>query len=412
MLFDELQITGWQQFAVVAIKFHKRLTVLTGANGSGKTTVLRFLARHFGGWSIFYLRTPRPPTSSGFKYWISTLLGNPEAKGPDVIGSVAYDDGQKSAIRLPSHADAASYELTIDRPAAVQGFFIPSHRQEFRYQRVGHIALSHRVWKTTAFNTVYGTMRGWANGNAMGSSPVFQMKETLVALAHFGYDSKVVIGDPEARKLFEGFQEILRTVLPPDLGFRGLTIRDLAEVVVQSQTGEFLIDAVSGGIGALIELSWHIYMYTPERNEPFCVVIDEPENHLHASMQRQLLPNFLKAFPRAQFIVATHSPLVVGSVRDSNVYALRFNSNNLVNSIALDLYDKSGAAEDILREVLGVGVTMPIWAEEALAEILNRYLHLSLSPEVAQKLRQEMVDSGLIRWLPEALSKIADEQRP
>jgi hypothetical protein len=203
----------------------------------------------------------------------------------------------------------------------------------------------------------------------------------------------------------------LRTVLPPELGFRSLAIRDLAEVVIQSDTGEFLIDAVSGGIGALIELSWQIFMYSPPEGQPYCVVIDEPENHLHASMQRKLFPNFIKAFPRAQFVVATHSPFVVGSVRNSNVYALQFDPQHNVRSLRLDLYDKSGAAEDVLREVLGVGVTMPAWAEDALGQIMKRYLTQALSPELAKKLRAEMSAAGLVRWLPEALAKMADEQK-
>jgi hypothetical protein len=407
MLFRSLSVDGWQQFASLNVDFHKNLTVLTGANGSGKTTLLRFLARHFGGWSFFSLRTPRDRPAQGVKYWLSTLFGKVEKRTRE-IGSIVYDDDHRSPIRLPDHQDTATYQVTIDSPAAVQGFFIPSHRQEFRYERVGHLQLSQRAWKSSAFNSVHSSMRSWATGEG-GRTPVFQLKETLVTLAHFGYDSQVVVGELEARRLFEGFQEVLRTVLPPDLGFRSLVIRDLAEVVIQSDTGEFLIDAVSGGIGALIELSWQIYMFSPPKDERFCVVIDEPENHLHASMQRRLLPNFLKAFPLAQFVVATHSPLVVGSVRDSNVYALQFDSSHMVSSMKLDLYDKSGAAEDVLREVLGVGVTMPTWAEDAIGEITQRYLTQSLSPEMARRLRAEMIDAGVGRWLPETLSKMAGQ---
>ncbi|WP_419836937.1 AAA family ATPase [Streptomyces brasiliscabiei] len=50
---------------------------------------------------------------------------------------------------------------------------------------------------------------------------------------------------------------------------------------------------------------------------------DEPENHLHPSMQRTLVPTLLAAFPNVRFIVATHSPFVVTSTREAYVYALR-----------------------------------------------------------------------------------------
>ncbi|RLB99430.1 MAG: hypothetical protein DRI57_33635, partial [Deltaproteobacteria bacterium] len=51
----------------------------------------------------------------------------------------------------------------------------------------------------------------------------------------------------------------------------------------------------------------------------------EVENHLHPTMQRQVLPDLLNAFPDTRFIVSTHSPLVVGSVKDSTIYALVYN---------------------------------------------------------------------------------------
>jgi len=45
--FLRLQVHDWRQFGSVDLQFHPRLTVLTGANASGKTTLLNLLARHF-----------------------------------------------------------------------------------------------------------------------------------------------------------------------------------------------------------------------------------------------------------------------------------------------------------------------------------------------------------------------------
>ena len=41
------------------------------------------------------------------------------------------------------------------------------------------------------------------------------------------------------------------------------------------------------------------------------VVIDEIDLHLHTSLQRTALPKLIEMFPRVQFIVTTHSPLVL-----------------------------------------------------------------------------------------------------
>lgn len=44
------------------------------------------------------------------------------------------------------------------------------------------------------------------------------------------------------------------------------------------------------------------------------VMIDEPELHLHPELQEKILPFLTAAFPRLQFIVTTHSPAVLSSI--------------------------------------------------------------------------------------------------
>ncbi|GAB2629241.1 hypothetical protein GCM10027035_24150 [Emticicia sediminis] len=52
------------------------------------------------------------------------------------------------------------------------------------------------------------------------------------------------------------------------------------------------------------------------------VLIDEPETHLHLSLQYQVLPILTKLFPNVQFIVATHSPAVISSIKNVTVFDL------------------------------------------------------------------------------------------
>lgn len=406
MSFKHLSLSGWQHFDRIEIDFHERLTVLTGANGSGKTTLLRFLARHFG-WDYYQLRTPTQTEKRGILYRVRLLFGRAdEAQGSVEVGSLIYASGQKSLIRIPTGENAITYRLNIDNPEQVPGLFIPSHRPEFRYQRVENLPLRQRAWAQDAFSTVQNAIRSLSLGSG-GYSASYHMKEILIGFALFGYGNEIVEADPAAKDLFESFQRVLSWVLPPQIGFVKLAVRDRAEVVLVTRTGDFVLDAVSGGVAALIELAWQIFMLRPIDSKRFAVVIDEPENHLHASMQRSLLPSFIRAFPAAQFIVATHSPLIVGSERDSNVYVLRFTESNMVSSEVLDLRDKASTAEEILREVLDVEVTMPVWAEEALKRIVDSYRARDMTPETARALREEMRLAGLERWIPDALIKIA-----
>jgi hypothetical protein len=52
------------------------------------------------------------------------------------------------------------------------------------------------------------------------------------------------------------------------------------------------------------------------------VLIDEIDLHLHPEWQRVVLPTLSAALPNVQFIVTTHSPLVVGSLEAANLFLL------------------------------------------------------------------------------------------
>lgn len=53
-LFNKITIAGWRQLENVEIEFHNRLTIITGPNGTGKSTLLGLLNRHFGYNRQFY----------------------------------------------------------------------------------------------------------------------------------------------------------------------------------------------------------------------------------------------------------------------------------------------------------------------------------------------------------------------
>ncbi len=60
-------------------------------------------------------------------------------------------------------------------------------------------------------------------------------------------------------------------------------------------------------------------------NRPYegVVLIDEIESHLHPALQESVLPFLTESFPDVQFIVATHSPEVIASIDNAVVFDLR-----------------------------------------------------------------------------------------
>ncbi|WP_429242607.1 AAA family ATPase [Luteibacter sp. 621] len=298
---------------------------------------------------------------------------------------------------------------------------IPSHRAIAQYQVVPHIPTSG-IRPREAFTNYQNEVRNRFGGQmVLNSSPLHRMKEALIAMATFGAGNRLVPGDRELLRTYIGFIRVLRRLLPPSLGFRKLEIRT-PDVVLVTSTGEFLIDAVSGGIGALIDLGWQIHTFSRDQ-EHFVALIDEPENHLHPSMQKSLLSSLLRAFPKVQFIVSTHSPFIVTSVRESNVYVLSYHAANdeafglpkkySVRVTKLDQVNKAASANDILRDVLGVDSTIPLWASLEIKNIVSRYRGRKIDEEAFRSMQRDLHDAGLGRSLAQAIDDlIPDEGDP
>ncbi|MBK8563034.1 MAG: AAA family ATPase [Saprospiraceae bacterium] len=79
----------------------------------------------------------------------------------------------------------------------------------------------------------------------------------------------------------------------------------------------------------------HWFRYSPKAGEfanPKCddplkegggiVIIDEIDLHLHPRWQRKIVRKLTEVFPKLQFIITTHSPLILGSIRSENIRLL------------------------------------------------------------------------------------------
>lgn len=66
--------------------------------------------------------------------------------------------------------------------------------------------------------------------------------------------------------------------------------------------------------------------------EPAVVLIDEIDLHLHPKWQRELIDYLTNLFPNTQFIVTTHSPLIVqaAAARDANIVVCRREGDHVV----------------------------------------------------------------------------------
>lgn len=406
MKYSKLSINDWKQFEALDIIFHPQLTILTGANGSGKTTLLHLLARNLG-WNYQELATPNKDKESGvIKFFINIFKRKPAENESITIGEIAYSDNQTSKLTI-SQNNSARYQIDFSNHRIIPGINILSHRNVFKYQAVPSIS-TQKVSRKQAYDQI----NEFVKRESLEENPYhhrsinYHIKETLLSWAIAGEGNKYIEADKELIAWYEGFEKVLKIIMPKNIGFERLNIRNY-EIIFVTKSGDFMLDAVSGGIAALVDLAWQIYNLANTEGE-IVVLIDEIENHLHATMQRAVLPDLLTAFPNVQFIVSTHSPLVVSSVKDSYVYAFRYNDKYRVYSERLDLVNKARNATEILNEVLGVPFTMPIWAEESLNRIVEKYAAKDLTVDMIDEMRTEFKAEGLESLMPIAISKVID----
>jgi ABC-type cobalamin/Fe3+-siderophores transport system ATPase subunit len=415
MRFSNIKINGWRQFKEIDIDFHPRITIITGANGAGKSTLLRILSQHYG-WSVNLLATPTISTATGVVKYTTDLLrriSKGESTYSGGIGSLLYSNGICSKISVPWES-GVQYNVSVETQQPVIGLHINSHRHLQNYQPITSIPTSS-IGAAEAYQNYFSEVISKYQGGFTQSSPTHRMKESIISMAMFGPGNANVQGNPVLAKLFSDFKKILLKILPENIGFEDISVR-IPDVVLVTKSGEFLIDAASGGLMAIIDLAWQIFLFSQDKAE-FVVTMDEPENHLHPSMQRSLLSRLADAFPGAQFIIATHSPFVVSSVSDSLVYALKYVEaedempaeyfGGSVSSMLVDLDSKAATANEILRDVLGVPVTLPEWAEDELKRITRGFVGKSITEDSLNQLREELAAGGLSEYFPDALKIIA-----
>ncbi|NER39120.1 MAG: AAA family ATPase [Oscillatoria sp. SIO1A7] len=149
--------------------------------------------------------------------------------------------------------------------------------------------------------------------------------------------------------------------------------------VVQLSQGEKSLMALVGDIAR------RLAMLNPALENPLAgegiVLIDEVDLHLHPSWQRNLCDRLIQTFPNCQFVLTTHSPLVISDCKDVLVYSfcngelrqLPSQYGQDANTVLLDIMDTSIRDETIdvkLKNMLdAIQDFKPTEAQKILAEL-------------------------------------------
>ena len=135
-------------------------------------------------------------------------------------------------------------------------------------------------------------------------------------------------GANKIKEWFDNFEALLSEIFEGSKVTLNFNYKDYSFTINQDSR-EFGFNQLSDGYSAIIDIIADLIlkMQNPNSLTRFyekegIVLIDEIETHLHLELQRLILPMLTRVFPNIQFIVTTHSPFVLSSIENAVAFDL------------------------------------------------------------------------------------------
>jgi predicted ATP-binding protein involved in virulence len=354
MKIKRLKLSNFRCFKALDTTFHERMTVFVAPNGGGKSTILdslayilsafvgqfdkdqwkssknddvRIVRKEDGTRALVFPSTLQSEIEVEGKAvsWGRSLMGT-EQQSPDCALAAEYGKHLLSVLRSEQPNEAVTLPVIV-----YYGSTRTMPPEEFKVGlELGSAALMREQGYRNCLN-------GSANVN------LFRTWYGQAAIAELSVQQKISKKEPvppSEVKLAErarAVKEIVNKVLDGATGKRRywldlfLSMKQVG-VLDDYQNVELGLHQLSDGVQCMISLvgdlaarcavlNPHFGCDAPMKT-PGVVLIDEVDLHLHPAWQQRVLTDLLKAFPRVQFIVTTHSPQVLSTVHKENVRIL------------------------------------------------------------------------------------------
>lgn len=136
----------------------------------------------------------------------------------------------------------------------------------------------------------------------------------------------------EINRWFAKFQELLQKIFCDD-SLELIFEEDTFSFHIKEKNKElFDFNTLSGGYAAVLDIVLDMIIRMEKKTNrsfdfgvPGIVLVDEIETHLHIELQKTILELLTTIFPNIQFIVSTHSPFVLNSISNAVIYDLEKN---------------------------------------------------------------------------------------
>lgn len=335
--------------------------ILTGDNGTGKSTVLQMLANCLPGGSDSLHHKLRVPKVSSY--------------------TLQFSDGASHTYRLASIKPEDEMLITVNKQLGKYDEYPSELLRYFMADDNDHLSLAlfaysgNRTIGPSTVETLTSELPNPVSNvldfNRLSDTSTF-VTWLVSALTNIALAKNDNLADSiqllKYQLTVKELEKVVSAITGKKVVFKirsGIPLQITLDVDGQNLTFSQLPDGLKSIISWLGDLLMRLYRidWTDNSISPtaqnFVLFLDEIEVHLHPAWQRKVLPAVQGLFPNAQIFISTHSPFVVGSIDGASVHRLQENGQVKEAVPSEDSYSYSYILSEIfgVTEPFGVEVT-------------------------------------------------------
>lgn len=356
--------------------------ILTGKNGSGKTSVLEALKEN-----LEYLVSSDFRFRSEIEQIIKSSDDQIRQKETNDAKKRQNESTKRSLLfwknKLLNWTDGvvAQCDYMTLRKKYNEGNFIIAYYKATRFSKVEtsntieHIELQDRY--------------------QIQDTPGTKLVKYMVGLKAtqaFAAQKKDTKRVEEIENWFRRFEGVLKSVFEDPSLTLDFDIENFRFSIIQKNRNPFDFNTLSSGYAAVFDIINDLIMRAEKKGDNIegVVLIDEIETHLHLELQKKILPLLVQMYPRIQFIVSTHSPFILSSIDNAVIFDLENKTlvsdgmSNLPYEGIVEGYFETDRLSDELREKFErykTLVSKEQLSDEEYAEIMELEVALDEMPD-------------------------------
>lgn len=415
MKICNLKLENFRRFSSFSIEFDNRLTVISARNGHGKTTVLEGVVSALGPFvGSFDSSSSKHILKSDARYYrVGSGFENEQAF-PVTVSASSIDPQLNWSRSLNSIKSKTT--IKDAKPLSEYGATLSKSLKDGTETTLPVICYypSSRLWNThrkTVRRQDLTRSRSSGYSDCLSSLSNFGQVEQWIKTATYAsiqQSQQEGYGHAGTTLALKGISTAVEAVLE-DEGWRNfhfsVTLNELA--MFHDDHGILPASLFSDGVRATVMLVADLALRCVQLNSPLgaeaptktpgIVLIDEVDLHLHPAWQQRILNALISTFPEIQFIVTTHSPQVVSTVKNERIRVVTSQSDGTSTgehgqAVMPPRQTQGVASSEILADVFAVDPIPEVEPAEQLTEYTALVQQgLGVSPE-GKQLRRKLID--------------------